>query len=99
MSRPTTVTTCMLRSPKCCDRPNGDHFNGTYAPVEEPSTASFPDSVAHYAGGLRQKGACAQGSALRDRGVRIEQHQQGEGDYRTTLEALISVASRAAEIF
>jgi hypothetical protein len=31
--------------------------------------------------------------------LRIEQHQQGEGDYRTTLEALISVASRAAEIF
>jgi hypothetical protein len=22
------------------DRPNGDHFNGTYVPVEEPSTAS-----------------------------------------------------------
>ena len=31
--------------------------------------------------------------------LRIEQHQQGEGDYRTTLESLISVASRAAEIF
>jgi hypothetical protein len=22
------------------DRPRGDHFNGTYVPVEEPSTAS-----------------------------------------------------------
>ncbi|HET7595029.1 MAG TPA: hypothetical protein VFK49_06205, partial [Stellaceae bacterium] len=32
-------------------------------------------------------------------GLRIEQHQQGEGAYRTTLEGLISVASRAAEIF
>ncbi len=31
--------------------------------------------------------------------LRIEQHQEGEGDYRTTLESLISVASRAAEIF
>jgi hypothetical protein len=31
--------------------------------------------------------------------VRIEQHQEGEGDYRTTLESLISVASRASDIF
>ncbi len=31
--------------------------------------------------------------------LRIEQHQQGEGAYRTTLEGLVSVASRAAEIF
>jgi hypothetical protein len=31
--------------------------------------------------------------------LRIEQHQQGEGDCRTTLESPISVASRAAEIF
>ena len=31
--------------------------------------------------------------------LRIEQHQQGEGDYRTTLETLISIASRAAELF
>ena len=31
--------------------------------------------------------------------MRIEQHQDGEGTYRTTLESLISVASRAAEIF
>ena len=29
----------------------------------------------------------------------IEQHQRGEGAYRMTLEGLISVASRAAEIF
>jgi hypothetical protein len=32
-------------------------------------------------------------------GLRIEQHQQGDGDYRTTLESLISLASRAAELF
>ncbi len=32
-------------------------------------------------------------------GLRIERHQKGEGDYRMTLESLISVASRAAEIF
>jgi hypothetical protein len=31
--------------------------------------------------------------------LQVEQHQQGEGDYRTTLESLISLASRAAEIF
>ena len=31
--------------------------------------------------------------------TRIDQHQKGEGDCRTTLECLISVASRAAEIF
>jgi hypothetical protein len=31
--------------------------------------------------------------------VRIEQHQQGDGEYRTTLESLISLASRAAELF
>jgi hypothetical protein len=31
--------------------------------------------------------------------VRIEQHQEGEGDHRTTLESLISVASRAADLF
>ena len=32
-------------------------------------------------------------------GLRVEQHQQGEGEYRMTLESLISLASRAAEIF
>jgi transposase len=31
--------------------------------------------------------------------LRIEQHQKGETDYCTTLETLISVASRAAELF
>jgi hypothetical protein len=31
--------------------------------------------------------------------LRIEQHQKGEGDFRTTLESLISLASRAAELF
>lgn len=31
--------------------------------------------------------------------LRIEQHQAGEGTFRTTLESLISVASRAADIF
>jgi hypothetical protein len=31
--------------------------------------------------------------------MRIEQHQKGEGEFRTTLESLISVASRAADIF
>jgi site-specific DNA recombinase len=31
--------------------------------------------------------------------LRIEQHQEGEGDFRTTLESLICLASRAAELF
>jgi site-specific DNA recombinase len=31
--------------------------------------------------------------------MRVEQHQKGEGDFRTTLESLISLASRAAELF
>jgi site-specific DNA recombinase len=31
--------------------------------------------------------------------LRIEQHQKGEGDFRTTLESLISLASRAGELF
>jgi hypothetical protein len=31
--------------------------------------------------------------------LRIEQHQKGESDYRTTLETLISLASRASELF
>jgi hypothetical protein len=31
--------------------------------------------------------------------TRIDQHQQGDGEYRTTLESLISLASRAAELF
>jgi hypothetical protein len=31
--------------------------------------------------------------------LRIEHHQKDEGDFRTTLETLISVASRAAELF
>jgi site-specific DNA recombinase len=31
--------------------------------------------------------------------IRIEQHQDGEDTFRTTLESLISVASRAAELF
>jgi site-specific DNA recombinase len=31
--------------------------------------------------------------------LRIEQHQNGEGNFRTTLESLVSLASRAADIF
>src|SRR2546421_12683109 len=31
--------------------------------------------------------------------VRIEQHQQGDAEYRTTLESLISLASRASDLF
>jgi len=31
--------------------------------------------------------------------MRIEQHGKGQDEFRTTLESLISVASRAADIF
>jgi hypothetical protein len=31
--------------------------------------------------------------------LRIEQHQEGDGQFRATLESLISLASRAAELF
>jgi hypothetical protein len=31
--------------------------------------------------------------------LRIEQHQEGDGHFRATLESLISLASRAAELF
>jgi len=31
--------------------------------------------------------------------ARIEQHQKGDSDFRMTLECLISVASRSAELF
>ena len=31
--------------------------------------------------------------------MRIEQHQKGEGEFRTTLESLISVASQASRLF
>ena len=31
--------------------------------------------------------------------TRIEQHEKGDGAFRTTLETLISVASRAADLF
>lgn len=31
--------------------------------------------------------------------MRIEQHGKGQDEFRTTLESLISLASRAAEIF
>jgi len=31
--------------------------------------------------------------------LRIEQHRNGEGAFRATLESLISLASRAAELF
>ena len=34
-----------------------------------------------------------------DIAAQIEQHQKGDGEYRTTLESLISLASRAAELF
>jgi hypothetical protein len=31
--------------------------------------------------------------------AQIDQHQHGDGEYRTTLESLISLASRAAKLF
>ena len=45
-------TDCRDRSmarPHNRDRPSGGHFNGTYAPVREPSTASIADAGARFA--------------------------------------------------
>ena len=42
MSRPIVVTACMLGSTIVATT-IGDHLNGTYLPVEEPSTASEAD--------------------------------------------------------
>jgi hypothetical protein len=55
--------------------------------------------VAHYAGRIRQKKARELKERQTEIALRIEQHQKGEGDFRTTLESLISLASRAAELF
>ena len=33
--------------------PSGDHLNGTYVPVEEPSTASNPDMASRATSGLQ----------------------------------------------
>lgn len=55
------------------------------------------------AGSITQSEYDNKARELKDRQVeiaaRIEQHQKGDNDFRTTLEGLISVASRAAEIF
>jgi site-specific DNA recombinase len=32
-------------------------------------------------------------------GLRVAQHEKGDGDFRITLESLISLASRAGELF
>ena len=39
------------------------------------------------------------GSVSLELAMRIEQHQKGEDGFRTTLESLISVASRSAGLF
>jgi hypothetical protein len=62
-----------------------------YVAINEPGTIQrrsvlatliYLAEAANYARRLRQKGA------------RIEQHRQGDGEYRTTLESLISAAGR-----
>ena len=65
------------------------------AAVHPPRPAARPEVLP---GRVRQKGARTEGAADRD-GLRIEQHQQGDEGFRATLETLISVASRAADIF
>jgi hypothetical protein len=60
-----------------------------------PSSASTSE---YYGGRIRQEAR-----ELKERqteiALRVEQHQKGEGAFRTTLETLISVASRVAELF
>ena len=54
-------------------------------------------------GELRQTEYDKKARDLKERQIaiaaRLEQHQQGDGDYRNTLESLISLASRADELF
>jgi hypothetical protein len=52
----------------------------------------------YYAGRHDRKGRELKGRQA-EIAAQIEQHQQGDGEYRTTLESLISLASRAAELF
>jgi hypothetical protein len=54
----------------------------------------------YHPGGITQDEYDKKARELKERqteiAMRIEQHQKGEGDFRTTLEGLISLASRAA---
>ena len=56
-----------------------------------------------YQGGLRKTTTTKKARELKEKQaefvVRIEQHQLGDGEYRTTLESLISLASGAPEPF
>jgi hypothetical protein len=55
-----------------------------------------------YQGGITQDDYDKKARELKEKQaefvVRIEQHQLGDGEYRATLESLISLASRAAEL-
>jgi predicted component of type VI protein secretion system len=70
-----------------------EHAEGAVAP--NGRREACPYYTADYGRRLRQKAR-----ELKERQteitLRIEQHQKGETDYCTTLETLISVASRAA---
>ena len=54
-------------------------------------------------GELRRRTTTKKARELKERqteiGLRVEQHQKGDGDYRMTLESLMSSASRAVELF
>lgn len=68
-----------------------------------PVAIGVPSVAALTLGGITQDEYDKKARELKGRqneiALRIGQHQDGEGDYRTTLESLISVASRAADIF
>jgi len=60
-------------------------------------------AICSNAGGLRAMSTTKKARELKEHQIelamRIEQHQKGEDGFRTTLESLISVASRAARLF
>src|SRR6516164_6529824 len=58
------------------DRPNGDHLNGTYVPVEEPSTASKGDVRLEV---VQQKSHLLAMTRIAERLVGEVLHAPGEG--------------------
>src|SRR5262249_16844891 len=67
---------------------------------QRPSTCDFMASATFAVGSVLHRRIPKKARELKERqteiALRIEQHQKGEGDFRTRLESLISLASRAA---
>src|SRR6476620_5030358 len=88
MSRPIVVTLCILLSSESWS-PQRRLLNGTYVPVEEPSTASSADMCAasrYRRGADRNASATASWAGLRRRSVdEIQLSDQGGQQARSCL--------------